>query len=490
MDNDISEELRSAAAAVNLKLIAFSDVQENGAEHPVEATPPAPEDLCTICYTSGTTGLPKGVMLPHKAILADASSILALAGIGNDKRIKKAHYLFSLDSGVVHISYLPLAHVYERVVMTTLIAIGACIGFYQGDNTKLLEDIQSLRPTLFIAVPRLLNRVYDKIMAGVGNTSGISKFLFNYAYQTKAANLQSSGTFDHWLWDRLVFSKIRNRLGGRVTAILSGSAPLSPDVMDFLRICFSCEVYEGYGQTETSAGSTLSVRGDWTSGQIGVPVPSNEVKLVDIPEMGYMSTDKPRPRGEVCIRGVNCFTGYYKCPELTSEALDSQGWVHTGDVGEWDEEGRLRIIDRKKNLFKLAQGEYVSPEKVENVLSRIKYIAQAYVTGNSLRSFLVAVIVPDFEVLGPWAQSEGLTDTPEKLNELVKLPRVKELLLNEIKALRSKLKGFEIPRNIYITSEAFSIENGLLTSTMKLKRHEAKKQYAEQVAAMYQEMKD
>lgn len=490
MDDDISEELARAAAKVQLELLKFSTIEKRGADHPMEPTPPAPDDLCTICYTSGTTGLPKGVMLPHKAILADGSSVLALAGVGKRVRDRSEHDLFSLDSGVIHISYLPLAHVYERVVMTTLIAVGACIGFYQGDTAKLLDDISCLRPTLFVAVPRLLNRVYDKVMAGVNNASALRKFLFNHAYRAKMTNLKSSGTFNHWLWDRLVFSQLRSRLGGRVTAILSGSAPLSPEVMDFLRICFSCEVYEGYGQTETSAGSTLTVRGDWTSGQIGVPVPSNEVKLVDIPEMGYTSQDRPHPRGEICIRGVNCFTGYYKAPELTREALDADGWVHTGDVGEWDAKGRLHIIDRKKNLFKMAQGEYISPEKIENVICRNQYIAQAFVTGNSLKAFLVAVIVPDFEVLGPWAESQGLSSDAAKHDELAKHPQVKELLLNEIKTLRSELKGFEIPRSIYVEHVPFSIENGLLTSTMKLKRFEAKKHYAEQVDAMYADMKD
>lgn len=493
MDEEISDELAQSATKAGVELIKFGSVEKRGAEEPREPCPPSPDDLCTICYTSGTTGLPKGVMLPHKALLADGSSVLALAGVRKSRSpahgdAVQGQFLFSLDSEVVHLSYLPLAHVYERVVMTTLIAVGASIGFYQGSILKLLDDIAELKPTLFVAVPRLLNRVYDKIIAGANAAGGIKKFLFTYALRSKTSTLKQTGELGHWLWDRVVFAPVRARLGGRVTAILSGSAPLSPEVMDFLRVCFSCEVYEGYGQTETSAGSTLTVRGDWTSGQIGVPLPCNEVKLVDIPDMGYTTQDQPYPRGEICVRGPNCFTGYYKAPELTRDALDADGWVHTGDVGSWDEFGRLRIIDRKKNLFKLAQGEYISPEKIENVICRNKYIAQAFVDGNSLKASLVAILVPDFEVLEGWAIEEGLVYATQE--ELARMPPVKDLMMRQMQKLKGDLKGFEIPRDVHIEHEAFSVENGLLTSTMKLKRFEAKAHYSTTIKAMYDKMKD
>jgi long-chain acyl-CoA synthetase len=366
------------------------------------------------------------------------------------------------------------------------------IGFYQGNIMKLMDDIAELRPTIFVTVPRLLVRLHDRIVARVNMGSTIKKLLFNFAFNEKTSNLATSGEFSHWLWDRLVFSQLRQLLGGRVRAIISGSAPMSPEVMDFIRICFSCEVYEGYGQTETSAGAAITAWGDWTSGQVGVPAPCNEMKLVDIPEMGYTSADRPNPRGEICIRGPNCFTGYYKAPELTRETLDEEGWVHTGDVGEWDERGRLKVIDRKKNLFKLAQGEYISPDKVENIVTRNRYIAQAFVEGDSLKSSLVAVIVPDFEVLEPWAQSQGLKYSSHA--ELAAAPEVKQLLLGELKALgregSNQLKGFEIPREIYVEPEAFSVENDLLTSAFKLKRFQARKYYAEKVAKLYSRIRD
>ena len=197
-----------------------------------------------------------------------------------------------------------------------------------------------------MSVPRLFNRIYDKVMAGLHAKGAVSQFLFKHAFNTKKKNLQS-GQLTHWLWDSVVFSAIKSKLGGRVRVMVTGSAPISSDVMDFLRVCFSCQVYEGYGQTETAAASAVTQINDWTSGHVGAPVPCNEIKLVDIPEMDYFSTDKPFPRGEICFRGENCFKGYYKDEAKTNETL-IDGWVHSGDVGMWDEQGRLHIIDRKK----------------------------------------------------------------------------------------------------------------------------------------------
>ena len=224
---------------------------------------PKSEDLCTICYTSGTIGMPKGVMLPHAAILADASACLALCGYGSYGFNPEQRSLFELSSSDVHISYLPLAHIFERVVMTALMTVGAAIGFYHGNTLELMDDIAVLRPTIFVSVPRLFSKVYDKVLAGVKEKGGIKQALFNWAYSSKVKNLRESGELKHWIWDRYVFQPIRERLGGRVRAMLSGSAPIAPEVIEFLRVCFSCEVYEGYGQTETSAGTCLVSKNDF-----------------------------------------------------------------------------------------------------------------------------------------------------------------------------------------------------------------------------------
>jgi long-chain acyl-CoA synthetase len=266
--------------------------------------------------------------------------------------------------------------------------VGASVGFYQGDTLKITEDIKALRPTLFPSVPRLYNKIYDKVMGGVKEAGGLKATIFNHAFRSKQFWLRNTGSLRHTVWDRIVFKGVATKVGlDRVRIMLTGSAPISSHVMEFLRIAFSALVCEGYGQTECSAACTLTPVGDqWSLGHVGGPLACNELKLVSIPEMGYLATDTRhgvekdstgketsagvpcQGRGEVCIRGANVFAGYYKDAAKTAEALDDQGWLHTGDVGVWDAEGRLKIVDRKKNIFKLSQGEYVAAEKVRFLL--------------------------------------------------------------------------------------------------------------------------
>jgi long-chain acyl-CoA synthetase len=248
LSDAIPDGMVDAAAKVGLQLHEFKQIEKNGAAKPCEnVIPPKPEDTAIICYTSGTTGTPKGALLTHSNVMATVGSIVYLAD-------KKKLFIPTKDD--VHISYLPLAHVMERCDEVMMIYSGAKIGYYQGDTLKLLDDIAELKPTLFISVPRLFNRIYDKVMAGVKAKGGIAQTLFTMAYNQKKS-LLSRGIINHWLWDRIVFAPIRARLGGRVRNMLSGSAPIQADVMDFLRICFSANVYEGYGSTENTAGATI-----------------------------------------------------------------------------------------------------------------------------------------------------------------------------------------------------------------------------------------
>lgn len=529
-EEEIAMYRNSIEKSSEVEIVFFGTLLEQGALIPFSPRPPRPEDLCTICYTSGTTGDPKGVMLPHSALLADASACLALCGYGPNGFSPDQRSLFELKSDDVHISYLPLAHIFERVVMTALTTVGAGIGFYQGDTLKLMDDIAVLRPTIFVSVPRLFNKVYDKVMAGVKQKSSFQRFMFNMAYSAKLENLRENGELKHWIYDRFVFKEIREKLGGRVRAMLSGSAPISPEVMDFLRVCFACEVYEGYGQTETSAGTCLTIRHDWTTGHVGIPAPCNEIKLVDVPDMDYFANDPSHPRGEICVRGPNCFTGYYKDYKNTRDTLDTDGWVHSGDIGEWDARGRLRVIDRKKNMFKLSQGEYIAPERIEAVLTKSPLIAQCFLHGHPLESTTVAVIVPDREGLNRWVHkqlerepidptvlaaggsklntptgekvivpgSPSLADSKDSLisrlanltfEELCEDPAVHAQIKKEIsgfgKSGTDELKGFEIPKSFHLEKEPFSLENGLLTATFKLKRNEAIKKYQTIVEEMY-----
>ncbi|KNC98236.1 uncharacterized protein SPPG_06636 [Spizellomyces punctatus DAOM BR117] len=469
------EELIAKGKGLDVEVISIIDLEREGAEKPKEGTLPTKDTIATICYTSGTTGLPKGVMLSHENLLSFTAATRSLVD---------SNSVCNYNKDDCYISYLPLAHVFERIVQVCLTWAGARIGFYQGDTLKLLDDVAELKPTIFASVPRLYNRIYDKVLQGVKAKGGIGAMLFKKAFAAKKAYL-ASGHTNHMLWDNLVFSKVRARLGGRVRLMLTGAAPISADVMDFLRICFSAMVIEGYGQTETSGGASVTDGRDLSSGHIGGPAPHCEIKLIDVPEMGYTSKDEPHPRGEICIRGTNVFKGYYKNPEKTAETLDKDGWCHTGDVGRWDSQGRLQIIDRVKNIFKLAQGEYIAPEKIELVYQKHEIVAQSFVYGDSLQATLVAIIVPDEDVIKQWVISKGLPSKP--LAELCQDQAVRKAVLKELEdyGRAEGLKGFENVKNIYLEPNQFTPESGLMTPTFKLKRHEAKKYYQKQIDEMY-----
>lgn len=386
-----------------------------------------------------------------------------------------------------YLSYLPLAHIFERVLHVELVALGARIGFYQGNVLKLMDDVAALRPTYFVSVPRIYNRIHDREWERAKAKGFLSRTLFNCAYATKVRTLMDSGATKHWLWDRLVFGAIRKRLGGRVKQMVSGAAPIAPDVLNFMRVAFSCDAFEGFGMTECCAVATVSAPRDVTPGQVGIPAPCVEIKLVDVPEMGYTCKDVPRPRGELWVRGPSVFSGYYKAGDRTAETLTADGWLITGDIGELDEEGRLYLIDRKKSILKLAQGEYVAPQKIEATLCTRALVAQAFVEGNSLKSYIVAIVVPDQEAVKGWARSQGITGM--STSELMQDERLKAAILKAFDSLGShgtgELKGFEIPKAIHIEPEPFSVENNLMTPTFKLKRPMARNKYMAVVEKLY-----
>lgn len=464
MDPVTTEDLTKRAEKTGIQIILFQNIEKNGQASPKTPTLPTTDDLATICYTSGTTGLPKGVMLTHRNFLAVTYALMVSS---------KHHYFTSLSHQDIHISYLPLAHVFERAIHQVLVYNGARIGFFQGDTLKLLQDVTELRPTLFISVPRLFNRIYDRVWAGVREKGGVAASLFQMAYNAKKSSLKK-GQVTHWLWDRLVFGNVREKLGGRVRFLFTGSAPISPDVMDFLRICFSCDVYQGYGQTETAAGISFTALGDTMSGHLGAPLPCNMVKLVDVPTMQYTSKDTPFPRGEIYVKGGSVFVGYYKAPEMTAATLLDDGWCATGDIGLWDAAGRLVIVDRVKHIFKLAQGEYIAPEKIEGVYAQHELIQQCFIYGSSLKAALIAVFVLD---------PDALVKASLRREDEDFLPKLCLLLATYGK--KAGLKGFEIVKAALIADEPFSVENGLLTPTFKLKRREIQAVYQEKLDALY-----
>lgn len=468
-----SKEVKQSFSQHGVRVMRFRKLEQLGKEAKQDPVPPSADDLSTICYTSGTTGRPKGAMLTHGNIVSNVAGVLTLKPD-----------IFTKDD--VCISYLPLAHVFERLVQAGLFVTGGCTGFFRGTVQELFDDIALLQPTIFPSVPRLYNRLYDKVMAQRAMMKGVKKTLFEHAWAKKQALLKQ-GIVRSPLWDALVFSKVSAKLGGRVRTMITGAAPLSPQVKDFLRICFSCDLFEGYGQTECCGVATATLPGDLSNGHVGSPVPCGEIKLVDVPDMEYLATDKPFPRGEVCYRGAHVFRGYFKSEEKTREALDEDGWLHSGDIGTVRDDGTLKIIDRKKNIFKLAQGEYIAPDKLEDAYSKSPLVLQIFVHGESIKASLVAIVVPDPETLLPWAKEKGLSGD---LAELCRSDVVKKAILASLKeaAEAASLKGFERIADIYVDATPFSVENDLLTPTFKLKRPQAAKYYEEQIQAMYEHL--
>ncbi|XP_020101753.1 long chain acyl-CoA synthetase 6, peroxisomal-like [Ananas comosus] len=468
----IDENMPSLPPTTEVEIITYSTLFSEGQRNIQPFRPPKPEDIATICYTSGTTGTPKGVVLAHENLIANvAGSSLSVAFYPSD----------------VYISYLPLAHIYERANQVAMVYFGVAVGFYQGDNLKLMDDLAVLRPTLFCSVPRLYNRIYSGIVNAVKESGGLKQKLFNAAYNAKRQAI-ANGRNPSPMWDRLVFNKLKSKLGGRVRFMTSGASPLSSDVMDFLRVCFGGQIIEGYGMTETSCVISTMDEGDTLIGHVGSPNPACEIKLVDVPEMNYTSNDQPYPRGEICVRGPILFRGYYKDEAQTKEVIDEDGWLHTGDIGLWLPGGRLKIIDRKKNIFKLAQGEYIAPEKIENVYAKCNFISQCFIYGDSLNSSLVAIVSVDPEVMKSWAASQGIKY--DDLGQLCADPRARAAVLAEMDAAgkEAQLRGFEFAKAVTLVPEQFTLENGLLTPTFKIKRPQAKAYFAKEIADMYVEL--
>jgi len=392
------------------------------------------------------------------------------------------------------LSYLPLPHVFERIVQMQLVLHGGRIGFFQGDPLKIVEDLCALRPTVFASVPRLLNRIHGKLLAGVQEAGGIKQTLFEKALNSKLGGL-ANGKLTHPIWDLLVFNAVKKKVGlDRVKCMITGSAPIAGEVLSFLRVVFGCPVLEGYGQTECGAAATLTWATDNSIGSVGAPLGVNDIRLMDVPDMNYLSSDRTHGsggsqmpclgRGEICFRGPNVFKGYYKMPEKTAEAIDEEGWLHSGDIGLWTVDGKLKIIDRKKNIFKLSQGEYVAAEKIENINVGSPFIMQNFVYGDSMQDCLVAICVLDPDYIERWSKENKVSGSIE---ELAKSAKLNDAVMADIKRLHiaNKLNGFELVKAVHLEPVQWTPED-VLTPTFKLKRQPVQVKYQAEIDAMYQ----
>lgn len=455
--------LSSLAEEQGIQVYSIHQVEALGDSlGPVQLNPPVPSDIITINYTSGTTGPPKGVLLTHRAAVAAASASLCTV---------------EHSSSDVLCSYLPLAHIYARMVEHGGLWAGGAVGYFHGDILNLVEDLKLLRPTAFTSVPRLYNRFGGAIRAATTSQPGAKGALARHIVSTKTAYLNEpdapNATNKHAFYDRIWGRKVASALGlERSRAMISGSAPLDPTLHQYLRVVLGNHFIQGYGLTETYATGLAQISGDLSTGNCGGVMAADEVCLASVPDMEYLVSDKPNPRGELLIRGNSLFSGYYRNEEETNKVMLPDGWFRTGDICSVDSRGRFQVIDRVKNVLKLAQGEYISPERIENVyLSHMSYLSQAYVHGDSMQTFLVAIFGVLPETFAPFASKIlGRTIEATDLQAVAaacKDKKVRKEVCKEMEKVgkKNKFMGYERVRNCYLYLEPFTIDNELLTPT-------------------------
>ncbi|XP_036817247.1 long-chain-fatty-acid--CoA ligase 3 [Oncorhynchus mykiss] len=441
---------------------------------------PMPSDIAVIMYTSGSTGIPKGVMISHSNIIAGITGM--------------AERIPNLGENDTYIGYLPLAHVLELSAELVCVAHGCRIGYSSpqtlaDQSTKIKKgskgDTSVLQPTLMAAVPEIMDRIYKNVMTKVEEMSSAQRTLFTLAYNYKLEQLSQGRSTP--LCDNLVFKKVRSLLGGKTRVLLSGGAPLSAATQRFINVCFCCPVGQGYGLTETCGAGTISEMWDYSTGRVGGPLICSEIKLKDWVEGGYHITDTPTPRGEILIGGPNVTMGYYKNEAKNQDFFvdeTGQRWFCTGDIGEVHPDGCLKIIDRKKDLVKLQAGEYVSLGKVEAMLKNCPLIDNICAYANSDEMYVIGFVVPNQKNLLLLAEQYLIRGSWEELCDNAAMEEVVLQVITEA-ALSAQLERFEIPRKIRLSPDPWTPETGLVTEAFKLKRQQLKSKYQDDIERMY-----
>ena len=449
-------------------VIGLEDLEQLGekllAENPnlveqrIAAT--GPESLATLIYTSGTTGRPKGVRLRHASWTYEGTAIQA-------QNI--------LDESDLQYLWLPMAHSFGKVLLSTQLACGFATAV-DGRVDKIIENLAVVRPTFMGAAPRIFEKAHGRIITMQQNEGGIKEKLFNKAFAVGFAvdKLKREGkpvpfllAKQHALFDKLVFAKIRERFGGRVRFFISGAAALNREVAEWFHVA-GILILEGYGLTETSAGSFVNHPDGYRFGTVGQVFPGSEVKIAE--------------DGEILIKGPGVMDGYHNLPEQTADAL-SDGWLHTGDIGELDPDGFLRITDRKKDLFKTSGGKYIAPTSIESQFKAVcPYASQFIVHGND-RNYCVALITLDPDAMTEWAKHNEMEGA--SYAEIVSSPKVNEMVGDYVDQLNARLNRWETIKKWILLDHDLTIESGELTPSMKVKRKVVEDNYRQRIDALY-----
>ncbi|MDZ7267010.1 MAG: long-chain fatty acid--CoA ligase [candidate division KSB1 bacterium] len=421
-----------------------------------------PDDLASLVYTSGTTGVPKGAMLTHHNLIFTSDS---------------ASRCLPLEGEMVTLLFLPLAHVFARLIVYFCLQSGKTIAFAESIE-KVAENLQEVKPHFIASVPRIYEKIYTRVLANVQAAGGLKAKLFYWALGvgTRVSQLQQQRqpipaglAWRHRLANKLVLHKVQAAFGGRLQWAVSGAAPLNKSIAEFFHAC-GITILEGIGMTENTSFTNVNRIDNNKFGTVGPVGPGIEMKLAE--------------DGEVLYRGPNVMKGYYKNPAATAEAIDAEGWLHTGDIGEIDADGFLKITDRKKDLIITAGGKNVAPQRIERILRTSRYINQAVAVGDRQR-FITALVTLNPEYVEPWARSQGIAF--KSIDELVDHPKVRALIEAEVQEKNKQLASFESVKRVRIVPRDFTIAGGELTPTLKIRRKVVTEKYQKLLEEMYAE---
>ena len=460
----------SATRVEGLRVVSLDDLAARGRSAvelaggwEARARKTAPADLATLIYTSGTTGVPKGVMLTHANLHANTYQCMACLPIGPTDRI---------------LSWLPLSHAFERTAGHFLMwAAGAQIAYTEGVDF-VARDMTEVRPTIMTGVPRLFEKFYDAVVQAVEEGGATKKAGFRLAKWFGDLHAEKKLAGDEpgpalraafRLSDRIVFSKLRERTGGRIRFFVSGAAPLSAEIARFF---YSGDliILEGYGLTESSPVTNVNLPEDIRFGTVGPPIPGTSIRIAE--------------DGEILMRGPQIMKGYFGKPELTREAIDPGGWLHSGDIGQLDDDGYLTITDRKKNLIVTAAGKNIAPQPIEERIARSPFVEQVVLLGDK-RKFPIMLVVPSFQAFRVALPGKVIKESDR--HEFRDSPALHQLLESDINPRLSTLARYERPKRMLVVTDSFTVANGMLTPTLKVKRRQIAARYADRIEQLYAE---